>query len=349
MDYVLARIIDPLLMPLHPGQRIYWLYLASGLAFAAAVYLVRRAGRASSLRGLWRFLLPRRVLLHRSALLDYRFFVVNRIVFGLLFLPALPAAALGATAASRAALEALLGAPAAPLAGGAGLLLLQTLLSALALDFGLFLSHRLQHSVPLLWEFHKVHHSAEVLTPISAYRMHPVDDLVSMGLSGALGGVVLGVFQYLQPGNPGPAVLLGLHAAVFLYYLAGFNLRHSHVWLHYPGWLARVLVSPAQHQIHHSADPRHAGKNLGFIFSFWDAACGSLYLPARRERLAFGLADGEGAGYGNLTKLYFLPFARAIGGVARPAALGLLAAGLGLAVALSLAVAGSPVVLPPVP
>jgi len=29
--------------------------------------------------------------------------------------------------------------------------------------------------VPFLWEFHKVHHSANVLTPITAFRVHPVD------------------------------------------------------------------------------------------------------------------------------------------------------------------------------
>src|SRR5262245_38770486 len=283
MEYLVARIIDPLLMPLHPGERVYWLYLVSAFVFCIAIYFFK--AKAPSLRGLLRYCLPRRVLLHRSALLDYRYFIVNRVVFGLLLLPALPAAALGAAIAMSTGLNVAFG-------PGTGFqsLFLQTLLSALALDLGLFLAHRLQHEVPLLWEFHKVHHSAEVLTPASAYRMHPVDDLVSMTLSGALGGLVVGVFQWLDPGNPGPLVLLGLHAAVFLYYLAGFNLRHSHVWLDYPAWLGRILISPAQHQIHHSAAPEHAGKNLGFIFTFWDAARGTLVRPARRERLVFGLA-----------------------------------------------------------
>jgi hypothetical protein len=107
VDYVLARILDPLFMPLHPGERVYWLYLLSGLAFAAAVYLANRRGKTRSLRGLLGYLLPRPVLLHASALLDYRYFVVNRIVFGMLLLPALPAAALGAAAATRAGLQSL--------------------------------------------------------------------------------------------------------------------------------------------------------------------------------------------------------------------------------------------------
>jgi len=336
VDYVLARVVDPLLMPLHPGERVYWLYLVSGLAFAAAVYLVNRRGKLRSLRGLLGYLLPRQVLLHASALLDYRYFVVNRIVFGLLLLPALPAAALGAAAVTRTGLEVLF--PGVFFSSsGTGIILVQTVLSALALDLGLFLAHRLLHEVPMLWEFHKVHHSAEVLTPVSAYRMHPVDDLLSMGLSGALGGVVTGVFQYLDPGNPGPWVLLGLHAAVFAYYFAGFNLRHSHVWLDYPGWLGRILVSPAQHQIHHSKAAEHAGRNLGFIFSFWDAACGTLWRPARRERLAFGLAGADAGNYTSIGRLYAMPF-RAFSATASRAQGTVLLFGLALAILLSLGV-----------
>ena len=45
----------------------------------------------------------------------------------------------------------------------------------LAADFGFFFGHYLGHKVPLLWEFHKVHHSAEVLSPLTNYRFHPLD------------------------------------------------------------------------------------------------------------------------------------------------------------------------------
>jgi sterol desaturase/sphingolipid hydroxylase (fatty acid hydroxylase superfamily) len=168
--------------------------------------------------------------------------------------------------------------------------------------------------------------------------MHPVDDLLSMGLSGLMFGFVVGVFQYLDPANPGPAVILGLHVAIFAYYLAGFNLRHSHAWLDYRGVLGQIFISPAQHQIHHSTDPRHAGKNLGFIFSFWDAANGSLWRPAGRERLRFGLADSESRDYTGLRQLYFLPFARVLAGAAPRAGLVPLGVVLAGTIALSLGV-----------
>nr|WP_216092588.1 sterol desaturase family protein [Candidatus Marithrix sp. Canyon 246] len=37
-------------------------------------------------------------------------------------------------------------------------------------DLTRYLLHRLLHSIPILWEFHKVHHSAKVLNPFTFYR-----------------------------------------------------------------------------------------------------------------------------------------------------------------------------------
>src|SRR5438094_778580 len=47
----------------------------------------------------------------------------------------------------------------------------------LALEFAYWFDHYLSHKVPLLWEFHRVHHSAEVLTPFTNSRVHPIDSL----------------------------------------------------------------------------------------------------------------------------------------------------------------------------
>ena len=50
------------------------------------------------------------------------------------------------------------------------------------MDAALWFTHWLFHVVPELWEFHKVHHSAEVMTPITAARMHPVEEIVDQTL-----------------------------------------------------------------------------------------------------------------------------------------------------------------------
>ena len=180
-----------------------------------------------------------------------------------------------------------------------------------AFDLGAFVAHYLLHRVPILWEFHKVHHSAEVLTPITIYRFHPIDDSVSAVCTAACVGVVAGIFQWAFSAPVNEVVALGFNLGLFLYFLLGYNLRHSHVWLAYPRWLAWFLISPAQHQIHHSADPKHFHRNFGFAFSFWDRMAKTLYVPVDRESLEFGLGNGEDREYQRVTALYLVPFKKA--------------------------------------
>lgn len=101
--------------------------------------------------------------------------------------------------------------------------------------------------------------------------------------------------------------VLSINAVDFAWNATGSNLRHSHVWLSYPRWLSHLLISPAMHQVHHSADPRHHDKNLGNIFALWDWLFGTLYLPERVEPVSFGLGDA-GAGHETLRGLYARPF-----------------------------------------
>ena len=140
--------------------------------------------------------------------------------------------------------------------------------------------------------------------------MHPVDDVLAMPLSGLFAGVVLGAFNFLQPGNAGAATVLGVNAVLFIYYAFGYNLRHSNVWLSYGPVLSRVFISPAQHQIHHSKAAQHFDKNFGFIFAFWDTWFGSLYVPRAKEHIEVGLPGREDEEYLSVFRLYVLPFKR---------------------------------------
>ena len=171
-----------------------------------------------------------------------------------------------------------------------------------------FIAHYLQHKVPVLWEFHKVHHSAEVLTPITAYRIHPVGQILTGIIAGVLVGVVQGAFGYFYGDRVGLITLMQVNIVLFVFYVGGYNLRHSHIWLSYPRWLSHILISPAQHQIHHSADPKHFNKNLALIFAFWDYLAGTLYVPSTREDLTYGLYNDEHKAFDGVFNLYFLPF-----------------------------------------
>jgi sterol desaturase/sphingolipid hydroxylase (fatty acid hydroxylase superfamily) len=157
---LLEKAVAPFLYPFSPGQRIYFLYLVTALALAFIAYNATTARRGrSSLTSFLRACFPKQVYGHRSAWVDYKFFVVNRIAYPLLFAPLI----VGTAAAADWTGDLLVhvwGPSDGVFAGGGGASIVMTLLIVLATDAGVFIAHYLQHKVPALWEFHKVHHSA---------------------------------------------------------------------------------------------------------------------------------------------------------------------------------------------
>jgi len=313
MELIKSSLLDPLTSIVQPAHRIYWLYLLTSLLIAAAVIAISAPAGRRSWRDIVRACFPKSIYWHPSARVDYVYFVVNRILFGVLFLPVISLLGFMAFDGSGRLLAALFG----PSDGVAthwrgGWIVLNTLASIVVIDFAIFITHYAAHRVPFLWEFHKVHHSAQVLTPMTVYRMHPVDDVLTMTLSSVLLGATQATFNHLGGTSIETLQFLGLNAALFLFYLGGYNLRHSHVWVSYGPWWSRLFISPAQHQIHHSRDSRHFDRNFGFIFAFWDVLFGTLYVPRTREAIPFGLPDGEDTRYQTLARLYFLPFREAV-------------------------------------
>jgi len=286
------------------SQRIHWLYLACALAIALGAQW-RQAPSAGVLRAL-ASCLPRSVYAHPSARADYRLWIVNGVVIALVlpfFLMSRDSAVTGTIAALAAAGPVGPGFAAGPFAS-----LLYTATDVLALDAGLFLAHYLQHRIPLLWEFHKTHHSAEVLTPITVFRMHPLDVWLNMSLTGGLMGINAGVFGYLYGTPPAVLSVMGVNVVMFAFLIAGYHLRHSHVWVMFPAAIARHISSPALHLIHHSTAARHANTNFAQIFTFWDRLTGTLYLPKEQEAIEFGLGAGDPFPARSLLGLYLAPF-----------------------------------------
>ena len=73
---------------------------------------------------------------------------------------------------------------------------LQVVLLLLARDFTRYMWHYQAHSVRFFWEFHKVHHSAEVLHPFGV-RTHPVDLFLRNSYIGVGGALLAGSAMYL--------------------------------------------------------------------------------------------------------------------------------------------------------
>lgn len=154
------------------NKRVYLPYLFSAILMAIPVYFA--AEQARSGKGFLRFMFPKRVWWCQSAKLDYCLLVTNRLIKAATFTPIVLTMVPVALALSSA-LEAMFG-PALHLdAPEWVVVLLFTLFLFIVDDLTRFLLHLMLHKIPFLWEFHKVHHSASVLTPFTIYRSHPIE------------------------------------------------------------------------------------------------------------------------------------------------------------------------------
>ncbi|HEY2804595.1 MAG TPA: sterol desaturase family protein [Gemmatimonadales bacterium] len=135
-------------------------------------------------------------------------------------------------------------------------------------DFLFYWFHRLQHRVPALWAFHRVHHAAQSLNTFSQNRRHPVE-------------YTLNSLVFYLP----LAFVLGLSTKSWVPWFMTAQLLESlqHAQLDWGfGPLYRLVVSPVFHSIHHSSDPRHFNRNFGPMLSVWDYIFGTAAADAVR-------------------------------------------------------------------
>ncbi len=253
------------------------------LVLAAAVaWLVYRARHIEG--GFWRWLVPKAIYLHPSHLIDLQLFAIGRGLSGFGVIGGVTVTTLTAVWVA-----ALLPAPLlAPQSLGPVLLALVLWLPS---DFANYWMHRLYHRWSAIWPLHAVHHSAEVMTPFTTYRQHPLATVLSVLIQSALIGCIQGLVVGVLEPEAAVATIAGINACIVLANAGLAALHHSHVWLSYGPVLEHLVISPAQHQIHHSRDPAHYGKNLGNSLAVWDWMFGTLYVIRGTERLSFGLSD----------------------------------------------------------
>jgi sterol desaturase/sphingolipid hydroxylase (fatty acid hydroxylase superfamily) len=160
------------------------------------------------------------------------------------------------------------------------------------------------HKIPFLWRFHQVHHSATVLNPLTQYRIHPVELLVNNLGNVVCISLVTGVFDFLYGGTLSFYTIAGVNVFNFLFLVFGANLRHSHIGLRYPRFIEKWVISPYQHQIHHSDNQEHFDKNMGSELAILDRVVGTLLVSEQVQKIRFGLgankADSLKSFWGNL-------------------------------------------------
>jgi hypothetical protein len=186
----LRRTLEYLTAPVTElGGRFHWLALLAALvlalwayAFAAAPSSASEAAPAArprrGLRGFLAYCFPRAIWRHRSTWVDLQVGFLNH-----LGLSAASNIFWWFTGAKVAAwitvwLTATLGPSPIGAEWGLGAVLVFTVLMSMAADFGYFLFHWASHRIGPLWEIHKLHHSAEVLSPLTTARVHPFERIV---------------------------------------------------------------------------------------------------------------------------------------------------------------------------
>lgn len=285
----LETALGPLAFPLDPAKRIFWGCLVSAALLASLAASIQ-AGRFD-LKAQFKALFSRSYWLHASSAVDVSLMFLNHALRALLLVPLL-GSHLAATLVVGRFLQRNLGdAPQLDLPWLA-IACIYSVAMFVAQDASRFLLHLAMHRCGPLWRFHRVHHGAPVLTPLTLFRVHPVEHALYFARSLVVFGLVSGAAIWLFGRNFAAFDILGVGLAGFLFNLAGANLRHSHVWLSF-GRLERWLVSPAQHQLHHSREHGHC--NLGSALAVWDRLAGTstpAHALVRREwqQLTFGHA-----------------------------------------------------------
>lgn len=269
-----------------PGSRLFHLNLITALVILVLWVIWQRKSFARFPKLLRRLVLRKSYWWNASTKMDYQIYALNSVLKAFLFVPLLECT----FQCSKYTLQFLHSVhPASLQLEGHSWQLLGISVFAFVLDdFLRFSHHVLMHKIPLLWSLHRVHHSATTLTPITLYRLHPLESAMATVRNSLSLGISTGVFIYFFQGEFSLISLFGVNLWGMIFNLLGANLRHSHIPLSF-GIFERIFISPKQHQIHHSLRPEHYDKNYGVSLSIWDALMGS-YLPSgAAKRLRFGV------------------------------------------------------------
>jgi sterol desaturase/sphingolipid hydroxylase (fatty acid hydroxylase superfamily) len=310
MDKIWARLHDTEQLArqhLSGENGITILLLWATVLFAGVVTYMRANPEHWSFRDFARHLLPAEIFHHPSARADFLFYMSRKIFMPLLVLPLV----ISTVAAGHFAywlLSSILGPPSHPAApAGPVMLVAFTVTMLIAYDLSYYLYHRMQHQIPVLWELHKVHHSAQVMIGVTKDRVHPIDEIMNRWWDGIIPGLCYGIWMFFAL-DPVEITIFGINVyAIRNIILMMDFVRHTHLKLSYGRHLSAILLSPHYHQLHHSIAEKHWDKNFGLSLSVWDRMFGTLVVPEPDEDFLFGLTENEHDDYQSLYRLHVVP------------------------------------------
>ncbi len=309
---LLDRFADELVSAFtNPQKRVFWGYLLSAFVLAV-IWLCWQQKKTFSTA--IKALFSGEIWWSASARADYRIFLINRVLM-LMMAPWLLSKMAVAGWLFYSLHDLVGGRPAIGQDWPAGFIMLSfTLIYFLLDDASRYFLHRCLHKVPWLWAFHKVHHSATTLTPVTVFRIHPVELVLFSLRSTLVQAVCIAFFVFFFGERADLLTVFGTSFILFCFNIAGSNLRHSHIPLSYGAQVEKWLISPAQHQLHHSTDTRHFDCNFGVVLAVWDRLGHSLICSQRGQTLSFGISRQHAANTDHsLAELYWMPFVAGFG------------------------------------
>ncbi len=165
---------------------------------------------------------------------------------------------------------------------GASPLWAQTMVAFAVATVGGYIGHREAHEVPLLWRFHRVHHSIQDMDWLAASHLNPMDETFIRSCA------VVPLFAFgFGRATLGAYVLLLTFQAIFIH----SNIRFTF------GPLRWLVGTPQYHHWHHAAEPLAYNANYAGEFPAVDLLFGTYYLPVGRWPDHYGVSDTQPEGY----------------------------------------------------
>lgn len=296
-----------------PSNGLFIGYLISALVIAVLFYAY--SSRSANFFSAFKAILGAHDFHSRSAKDDLKLFIVDKIFLGFIY-----SFVIGTAFFFRGEVISLLSSvdmPTQNYSPGIILSIVLTLMSLLVFYFAVFLEHYLSHKIMFLWEFHKIHHIAEELNPLTAYRSHPVNQCCFTFMVSLFSGTYSGFVGYFFDSSHAYLLFAGQNIFMFILLFLGLNLQHSRVFLRYPKGIRSIFISPAYHQLHHSSNKAHFDINFGFIFSFWDKLFKTQLQPSHEKKLTFGVNGEKYESYAGIMNTYVVPFRKSFARIKR--------------------------------
>jgi sterol desaturase/sphingolipid hydroxylase (fatty acid hydroxylase superfamily) len=153
--------------------------------------------------------------------------------------------------------------------------LARNVVAFLLFDLAAYWTHRLAHEVPLLWRFHRVHHSTSQLDWVSGFRGHPLDGVL---LAPAFAVLVAAGFS---PKATGVLFVVQVAVALFLHANVRWRLRP----------LQRIIATPEFHHWHHANEAHVHNGNYSGLLPVWDLLFRTYKIPADRRPARYGIDE----------------------------------------------------------